>query len=179
MAAAADAAVPPSSSMAFDLSMLPIKAYFQNQSKNAFTGRFTLLQMEWDTYGQRLAHAIELARVDRAKLATAIGVSVQAVGQVIKGVTKALTADNSARAARFLRVDHFWLATGEGEPRPPGLTEEATSFARRYDKLSEAGRAKFSAAIVIAQDGVPDARVEQAMPITATKAKAKTEPENH
>lgn len=68
------------------------------------------------TYGTRLAEALGLADKDRQQLADAIGVSVQAIGQVIAGKTKALTAENSERAARFLRVDPFWLATGEGAP---------------------------------------------------------------
>jgi hypothetical protein len=36
---------------------------------------------------------------------------------VIAGKTKALTAENSALAARFLGVDMFWLATGIGNPQ--------------------------------------------------------------
>ena len=68
-------------------------------------------------YGARLDEALQLARKERLELADAIGVSVQAVGQVIAGKTKALTAENTARAARFLDVDAFWLATGEGKPQ--------------------------------------------------------------
>lgn len=83
------------------------------------------------TYGDRLEHALRIAKRDRGELSAAIDISIQAIGQVIAGKTKALTAENSARAARFLNVDHFWLATGEGEPRPenvgwpfPGVTAE-------------------------------------------------------
>lgn len=86
------------------------------------------------TYGDRLEEALRIAKRDRAELSAAINISIQAIGQVIAGKTKALTAENSARAARFLRVDHFWLATGEGEPRPdnaewpfPGVTPEECS----------------------------------------------------
>src|SRR5690606_10262533 len=113
-AAAAAVWVPPSSLMASDLSMLAIEAYFQTDYKHAFGLGFTLSGM---SYGDRLSQAMELARVDRAKLAQALGISVQAVGQVLTGKTNAFTADKSARAARFLKVDHFWLATGEGEPK--------------------------------------------------------------
>ena len=70
------------------------------------------------SYGDRLDQAIRLARSSRAAVATATGVSVQAIGQVIRGETVALTAENSARAAKELRVDHHWLATGEGSPTP-------------------------------------------------------------
>ncbi len=69
-------------------------------------------------YGQRLEHAIKLAKSSRNAVAEATGRSVQAIGQVIRGETGSLTAENSARAAKALGVDHFWLATGEGEPRP-------------------------------------------------------------
>ncbi len=70
-----------------------------------------------NNYGARLAEALQIARKDRQELADAIGVSVQAVGQVIAGKTKALTAENSALAAKFLGVDIFWLATGTGSPK--------------------------------------------------------------
>lgn len=68
------------------------------------------------TYGERLDAALRKSGKDRAQLSRGISVSVQAIGQVIAGKTKALTAENSAKAARFLSVDHYWLATGEGEP---------------------------------------------------------------
>ncbi len=38
--------------------------------------------------------------------------------QMLTGSSKALTAENTAKAARFLRVDWYWLATGEGEMEP-------------------------------------------------------------
>jgi transcriptional regulator with XRE-family HTH domain len=129
---------------------------------------------QWDTYGKRLAHALEVARKDRAALAEHLKISVQAIGAVLNGKSSAFTAENSAKAARWLRVDHYWLATGEGEPRPPGLSEEAVSFAQRYDRLDEEGRAKFSAAIVIARTGVPDQVVEDKMPVTR-KARERAE----
>lgn len=111
---------------------------------------------------------MELARVtDRAKLAKACGISVQAVGQVLLGKSKAFSADSSARAARFLRVDPYWLATGEGEPRPADkLSDEAMDFARRFDKLNATERQRFSALLIASRDGVPDAQVEEQMPIT-------------
>lgn len=153
-------------------SMGAIKAFFPPQSKYAFSVGFTLPAM---SYGERLAKAMELARVDRARVAAALDISVQAVGQVLKGKSKAFTADKSAKAARLLKVDHFWLATGEGDPKPPGLSEEAQEFGRRYDRLDAEGRAKFSAAIVIAQKGIPDDQVEARMPVTAKRSKARTE----
>lgn len=70
------------------------------------------------TYGTRLDQAIKLAKASRKALGEAMGISEQAVGMVIRGVSGAFNVENSAKAARFLRVDHHWLATGEGEPRP-------------------------------------------------------------
>lgn len=72
------------------------------------------------SYGERLKEALELAGKDRPALATALGISVQAIGQVIKGHTQAFTAENNAKAARFLKVDSYWLATGEGVAKLQG-----------------------------------------------------------
>lgn len=69
-------------------------------------------------YGDRLQQAMDLSGKSRADLARALGKSVQAIGQCIRGETGALTAENSARAAALCRVDRYWLATGEGHPRP-------------------------------------------------------------
>lgn len=70
------------------------------------------------TYGKRLQEAIDLAGSSRALVAKAAGVTVQAIGQCINGQTEFLRADGAAKAAAFLEVDHLWLATGEGKPRP-------------------------------------------------------------
>jgi transcriptional regulator with XRE-family HTH domain len=69
------------------------------------------------TYGKRLQQALERAKKDRAALAAELQVSVQAVGQVITGGrsgTQTFTAENNSKAARFLRIDPHWLATGDG-----------------------------------------------------------------
>jgi transcriptional regulator with XRE-family HTH domain len=75
----------------------------------------TLIRMD---FKERLAAAIKRANTSRPKLVQALGVSSQAVSQVLAGDTKALTAENTAKAARFLQVDWYWLATGEGSPEP-------------------------------------------------------------
>ena len=72
------------------------------------------------SYGTRLEEALTLAGKSRQDLCTAIGISEQAIGQVIQGKTKAFTAENNARAARYLRVDSYWLATGEGHAKLEG-----------------------------------------------------------
>ena len=71
------------------------------------------------SYQERFVEAYKLAdRPPRKELAKAVGVSVQAIGRLLTSTTKTLLTEQSARAADFLQVDHFWLATGEGKPRP-------------------------------------------------------------
>lgn len=159
--------------MASDLCMNAIKACFPGKYKHAFGEVNTLAYV---TYRERLSKAMELARLTgpdaRAKLAKAVGCSVQAVGQVLTGSTNAFTAERSAKAARFLKVDHYWLATGEGEPRLPGPSEDALAFAARFDKLDPNERKRWELLVQVARNGVPDQAVERAMPVTAKRTKA-------
>lgn len=70
------------------------------------------------TYGKRLESALTITGKDRKALARELGISTQAVGQVITAgadSSKAFTAKNNALAARYLRVNSHWLATGEGQ----------------------------------------------------------------
>lgn len=77
-------------------------------------------------YFARLLEAMKLAgwRTDlpenelahEIKLLT--GVSYQAAMKLIKGTSKALNAANHSMTADKLGVDHVWLATGDGNPRP-------------------------------------------------------------
>lgn len=67
------------------------------------------------TYGSRLKAALERKNKTKTDLAKAIGRTPQAIGQVINGTTKALTAENNSLAAIYLEVNPNWLATGEGE----------------------------------------------------------------
>lgn len=69
------------------------------------------------SYGKRLDEALKRAGKERRELAAELGLSVQAVGQVITGGrsgSQRFNSENSAKAARFLRIDPHWLATGEG-----------------------------------------------------------------
>jgi transcriptional regulator with XRE-family HTH domain len=90
------------------------------------------------TYSDRLNQALTAARKTRAELAAALrkptgemGVSVSAIGQVLSGKTKMLTAENSALAARFLGVNHLWLATGLGLMRDEHPAPSATFVGER------------------------------------------------
>lgn len=80
------------------------------------------------TFGERLLEALSARSISRADLARVLrgpdgkmGISQSAVGQVIRGESNAMSAENTLRAARHLKVSAFWLATGEGrmdEPEP-------------------------------------------------------------
>jgi len=97
-----------------------------------------------NTYGRRLEQALHLAGSSRKDLCRAIGVTLQALGQVLSGKTKALTSENSAKAARFLRVDHYWLATGEGQmidqARGYALPEGADGLPAEWQSASTEAR---------------------------------------
>jgi len=73
------------------------------------------------TYGARLKYALALRGRSRKELAEFLGISVQAVGQVINGPTVALTAENHEKAVRLLGIDGYWLATGIGDAEPKAL----------------------------------------------------------
>ena len=77
------------------------------------------------TFADRLNEALAASSKSRSQLAGQlrgpegkIGISAAAVGQQLSGQTKQMTAENAARAARFLGVDFYWLCTGEGRMRP-------------------------------------------------------------
>lgn len=69
-------------------------------------------------FAERLQAAMGRANASPKAVASALGVSVQAISQTLSGATRALTAENCAKAARFLQVDLYWLATGLGDMRP-------------------------------------------------------------
>lgn len=100
-------------------------------------------ETELSTFGARLAHALELSGKERRELAAALTdeaadrkISVQAIGQVIRGESGAMAAENAVRSARFLGVDPFWLVTGEGDPTALVLSpaERALVFAFRQQQ---------------------------------------------
>lgn len=71
-----------------------------------------------ETLGERLQAAMEKSgKTDRHGLATAVGISVQAIGLVLNGSSKSLTAENCSKAATYLGVRTDWLATGMGTMR--------------------------------------------------------------
>lgn len=69
------------------------------------------------TYADRFQQGLARPGKSRAGAAKAMGISVQAVGQIALGRTKAATAENNAAAAIYFGCDPTWLATGKGSPR--------------------------------------------------------------
>lgn len=95
-----------------------------------------------ETFEARLKRALELSGIPVAQLAKVlvnqqgqVGVSRQAVYAALRGESKSMSAENVARAARAMAVDWWWLATGEGVPKPPIV--EATGRLRPSSELPE------------------------------------------
>jgi len=86
-------------------------------------------------FKDRLAAAMGRASATPRSLSVALGVSVQAIGQTLSGATRALTAENCAKAAKFLGVDLFWLATGVGEMRPVITDHEMSLSSEERDLI--------------------------------------------
>lgn len=83
------------------------------------------------TYGQRLAEALKESKKSRKNLADALGISVQAVGDAIRGKTAAFTAENNSKAAVFLGIDSDQLATGRPAIAKTGHTNTSPGPAFR------------------------------------------------
>jgi transcriptional regulator with XRE-family HTH domain len=80
------------------------------------------------TCGERLKLAMEERGVDRKTLAASMGVTVHTLGMVITGGggdERWLSRENNASAAKHLRVNAHWLATGEGDMIPQGISAKA------------------------------------------------------
>ena len=60
---------------------------------------------------------MKIANKTRAELAAALEITVQAVGEVVRNGSSSFSVPNHYKAAAFLGVDHYWLATGEGTMR--------------------------------------------------------------
>lgn len=87
------------------------------------------------TFQERLQAAIDRANATPKSLANALGVSVQAIGQVLSGSTRALTAENCIKAALFLQVRAEWLAAGLGDMAPKKAGEEMSLSPQERDLI--------------------------------------------
>lgn len=104
------------------------------------------------TFTERLEEALRIGGKDRQQLADALGITIQAVSQLLLGKTKTMTAENCVRTARLTGVDSFWLATGSGDPRSAGASASQWPFRvsfDEYERLSD--EQKTSLDIVIAE----------------------------
>lgn len=99
--------------MASDLYMPALNHGSCNNATMVFSGAHTLSTMV--DYWDRLEAALKHAGKSLKDLQLHLKVSYQAMKKVQDGKTKALTAENNAHAARFLSIDSYWLATGEGK----------------------------------------------------------------
>lgn len=67
------------------------------------------------TYGERLAWAINKRGSSAAKLQKETGIGKSSISQYINGTTGAPRNDRSAKLAKALNINQYWLDTGEGE----------------------------------------------------------------
>lgn len=96
------------------------------------------------TLGERIKQVRLKAGITKSGLASAAGVSPSAVTQWENGDTKTLKSASVLAAAKALKVNYEWLATGKGEPVGRtgqanfghNVSDEALEIARRFDELS-------------------------------------------
>ncbi|WP_310614112.1 helix-turn-helix transcriptional regulator [Limnohabitans sp.] len=93
-----------------------------------------------DTYQDRLLKATSVAKKTRIELANALGISVQAVGSVLNGNTKELTAANNSKAAKFLDCNPDWLALGTGEMKRISAQQVQENTSNAYTTAEQALR---------------------------------------
>lgn len=115
-----------------------------------------------DTYGRRLNEALLLKNKTAQWLADALGISRQAVGQVINGKTNSLTAANHELAAHVLSINGRWLANGEGMMIERGVEESKLQGLRG---VGSAGIPNAFKTIAQALAQVDDITREQTKPI--------------
>lgn len=108
-----------------------------------------LLGME---FCERLDQAMKRAGVSEHQLAKHLGISYQGVKKALSGGRNGkseMTASNNSKAARFLRVDPDWLATGAGN-----MDEKVWPFERvtreQIDALAPNDRAAVEGAMMFA-----------------------------
>lgn len=80
-----------------------------------------------------------------AGLSAAIEVEYQAVAKVLKGGSKSMSAENCAKAAKYMRVSIYWLILGEGGMDDVSDIKDDWPFPgvdkSEYEKLSPSDRA--------------------------------------
>ena len=106
-----------------------------------------LANMNAQTFGERLAQAMQDEGLSQADLARAIGVSRSAIHQIINGASKGLRPEHLILACRRLRVRPEWLALGEGPVRPVLYSQDDCEIIRTYQLLSPQQQAAVAAIV--------------------------------
>ena len=120
------------------------------------------------TYTERFVESIKKigrkpeSSKDVRWLAEQTGVSYQAMKKVIAGTTNMLAADNNVRAAKALRVNSEWLATGELGAHGA----DAAEIAAIYHAANDQGRAvlRATAHALIVEGKRPPTAVDEPEP---------------
>lgn len=76
-------------------------------------------------YGQRLEYAMRTRGVSTQQLAHYLGLSYQAVRQIVSGQSNAFSAGNHVRTCSYLGISSEWLALGEGHMQRDTISETA------------------------------------------------------
>lgn len=99
----------------------------------------------------RIDIALQHAGASRQDLATALGITVQAISNLVRRRDGVLRPENVAHAARWLHCDVYWLCTGEGgayvPATPPGSNQPPLCFlayeaGRFIDAMPEPDKAR-------------------------------------
>ncbi len=114
-------------------------------------------------YGKRLDQALKHAAKSRRELGLHLGMSPQNIGMIITNAKKTdqhLGSEDHAKAARYLRVNAHWLATGEGEMTGDGsqtgyeLSVQAVELAELLDMIPVSDRVKRAKAFADATNAI-------------------------
>jgi phage repressor protein C with HTH and peptisase S24 domain len=99
-------------------------------------------------YRERLKSAMDEAGVSATALASAVGISYQAVKKVLDGLSNAFSAENNSAAAKHLKVSSDWLATGQGPRNAEALALFASEPWTQYQPVRPG---KFNFVMVVGQ----------------------------
>lgn len=93
-----------------------------------------------NTLAERLRHAMEVLppkKIKGVELARAVGVKPPSVSDWLSGKSKTMEGENLLRAAKFLKVNPTWLASGTGEIQPATTAKfnqlDIEAFKKKYN----------------------------------------------
>lgn len=107
-----------------------------------------------NTLAERLRYAMEILPPNKIKgvdLARAVGVKPPSVSDWLSGKSKTMEGENLVRAAKFLKVNPTWLASGTGEIQPDTILKfkqlDIDAFKKKYN-ISDSDEAVLFSSIV-------------------------------